>query len=164
MAQRNSTCYSSQWEDSKPRAPRNDSYRNWQSQPLAGQNMTRNGSNDSAYCSAVSQHSDEVFFSNPSPIAAMSAGGSPTFQPDNFSTPQYLQSQYFESSSPLERSNSDRSTSSRATPSSLGWIDNNLLKVYKFVVQKGKEPYFELLPGCYVTTDTPARVYLDNPK
>ena len=163
MARRNSTYHSSQWEDSKPRAPTNDGYGNWQSQPLAGQNMTRNDSNDSAYFSANSQHSDEVFFSNPSPIAAMSAGGSPTFQSDNFSTPQYLQSQYFESSSPLEHSNSDWSTS-RATPSSLGWIDNSLLKVYKFVVQRGKEPYFELLPGCCVTSDTPARVYLDTPR
>jgi len=53
----------------------------------------------------------------------------------------------------------------RPTPTSLGWkIDTSLLKLYKFLVAKGKEPYFELLPEWTATYETPSRVYLDKPE
>jgi hypothetical protein len=51
------------------------------------------------------------------------------------------------------------------TPSSLDWPPNtdvrDLLKLYNFVVQKGKEPYFELQPPWTASQQTPERVYLD---
>jgi hypothetical protein len=36
--------------------------------------------------------------------------------------------------------------------------------LYKFVVQKSKEPYFEMMDPFTPTPQTPAKVYLDNPK
>jgi len=54
---------------------------------------------------------------------------------------------------------------SRPTPTSLGWEkDTHLLKLYKFVAAKGKDPYFELLPQWTATYETPATVYLDKPE
>jgi hypothetical protein len=51
------------------------------------------------------------------------------------------------------------------TPASPGWSSNSeLLNLYKFVVPKGKEPYFELLPFNTATSATPAKVYLDSPR
>jgi hypothetical protein len=53
--------------------------------------------------------------------------------------------------------------SARHTPLSLGWSTNSKLSnLYKFTVQKGKEPYFELCPPWSVTAQTPPRVYLDH--
>jgi hypothetical protein len=53
----------------------------------------------------------------------------------------------------------------RHTPSSLGWPPGTkLVNVYKFVVPKGKPPYFDLLEKFAPTYETPARVYLDEPK
>jgi hypothetical protein len=43
------------------------------------------------------------------------------------------------------------------------WAANTNLEVYKFVVPKTK-PYFELLPGCLVTSDAPDSFYLDLPR
>jgi hypothetical protein len=51
----------------------------------------------------------------------------------------------------------------RYTPRTLGWTHGTeLLKLYSFVVPKGKEPYFEL-QGWTPTTETPSKVYLDTP-
>lgn len=52
----------------------------------------------------------------------------------------------------------------RWTPSSLGWVDYTSLGRYKFIVVKGEEPYFELIPGWDPTPETPSRVYLDPPR
>jgi hypothetical protein len=53
--------------------------------------------------------------------------------------------------------------SARHTPLSLGWSTNSKLSnLYKFIVQKGKEPYFELCPPWSETAQTPPRVYLDH--
>lgn len=54
----------------------------------------------------------------------------------------------------------------RPTPTSLSWTpESRILELYKFVVSKrGKDPYFQLLEGCAVTDQTPARVFLDLPK
>jgi hypothetical protein len=53
--------------------------------------------------------------------------------------------------------------SARHTPLSLGWSTNSKLSnLYKFTVEKGKEPYFELCPPWSVTAQTPPRVYLDH--
>lgn len=50
------------------------------------------------------------------------------------------------------------------TLQSLGWTANTqLLKLYKFTVQKGKEPYFDLRSQWPATPETPQRVYLDHP-
>jgi hypothetical protein len=53
----------------------------------------------------------------------------------------------------------------RHTPSSLRWTQGtDLLNLYKFIVPKGKLPYFELLETFTPTYDTPTRVFLDEPK
>jgi hypothetical protein len=53
----------------------------------------------------------------------------------------------------------------RWTPITLGWQTNSdLLKLYKFVVQRSKEPYFELMDPWTRTQQTPAKVYLDSPE
>jgi hypothetical protein len=50
------------------------------------------------------------------------------------------------------------------TVQSLGWTaDTQLLKLYKFAVLKGKEPYFDLRSQWPATPETPQRVYLDPP-
>jgi hypothetical protein len=53
----------------------------------------------------------------------------------------------------------------RETPSTLGWAqDSVLVKLYTFVVMKGKESYLELQSDYRVTPETPGRVYLDTPR
>jgi hypothetical protein len=59
----------------------------------------------------------------------------------------------------------DQHNATRWTPNSLDWTPNSdLLKLYKFVVKKSKEPYFELLSDYFPTFNTPAKVYLDYPE
>jgi hypothetical protein len=59
----------------------------------------------------------------------------------------------------------ESSSTPRNTPNSLGWLMNDeYLNSYKFVVSKGKEPYFELPLDCPVTANTLATVYLDQPE
>jgi hypothetical protein len=53
----------------------------------------------------------------------------------------------------------------RHTPSSLGWSQGTeLVKLYRFIVPKGKMPYFQLRETWTPTLETPARVYLDESK
>jgi hypothetical protein len=53
----------------------------------------------------------------------------------------------------------------RHTPSSLGWSQaTELVKLYKFILPKGKLPYFELLEKFTPTYETSDRVYLDESK
>ncbi|KAF8856795.1 hypothetical protein BDZ45DRAFT_593729 [Acephala macrosclerotiorum] len=53
----------------------------------------------------------------------------------------------------------------RPTATSLGWSPHSqLLNLYKFVVAKQKDPYFELQDGYDPTYQTPRRVFLDYPK
>lgn len=50
----------------------------------------------------------------------------------------------------------------RHTPSSLGWPrGTELVKLYKFIVSKGKLPYFQLQERFTPTYETPQKVYLD---
>lgn len=165
MEQQNSIYYSSQAEDSsKPRFYTTNSYTHYQSQQ--GQDMLRHLSSDSGYHSNTSHQSDDFCYADQSPITVMSTiPASPSrYYENNVTASQTLQSQYFESSQ-MYRSRSNPSSQQRSTPESLGWVPgSDLLKLYKFVVQKGKEPYLELLLGCSVTPDTPERVYLDPPK
>jgi hypothetical protein len=50
----------------------------------------------------------------------------------------------------------------RHTPSSLGWPrGTELVKLYKFIVPKGKSPYFQLQERFTPTYETPQRVHLD---
>jgi hypothetical protein len=59
----------------------------------------------------------------------------------------------------------DQLDSARWTPNTLGWTTNSeLLNLYKFIVRKSKEPYFELMDRWTPTPQTPAKVYLDNPE
>ncbi|CZR60519.1 uncharacterized protein PAC_10415 [Phialocephala subalpina] len=56
-------------------------------------------------------------------------------------------------------------TDTRPTPTSLGWSPySQLLNLYKFVVAKQKDPYFELQEGYGPTYQTPPRVFLDYPE
>lgn len=51
----------------------------------------------------------------------------------------------------------------RHTAATLGWhINTDLLKFYSFVIIKGKEPYFELLPGWKPTREMPQTVHLES--
>jgi hypothetical protein len=54
----------------------------------------------------------------------------------------------------------------RHTPRSLEWGPHgaDFVKLYKFVVPKGKLPYLELLDKWTPTYQTPRRVYLDEPR
>jgi hypothetical protein len=53
----------------------------------------------------------------------------------------------------------------RHTTTTLGWLPNSdLLSLYKFVVPKSKEPYFELMDPWVPTPETPSWVYLDEPE
>lgn len=53
----------------------------------------------------------------------------------------------------------------RHTPSSLGWSQGTeLVKLYRFIVPKGKMPYLQLLDEWTPTYETPERVYLDESK
>ena len=124
-----------------------------------------NGSNDSAYYSVVSQLSEDVHFPERSLAMSYSAGSPvPLCEGDNLSNTQYYNRQYLESNPPLQDSDSDRGNLYRPTPTSLKWLDTDLLSLYKFVVPKGKEPYFELLPSYFVSSETPEIVYLDHPR
>jgi hypothetical protein len=50
----------------------------------------------------------------------------------------------------------------RHTPTSLGWPrGTDFVKLYKFIVPKGKLPYFQLQERFTPTYETPQRVYLD---
>jgi hypothetical protein len=51
------------------------------------------------------------------------------------------------------------------TPTSLGWgiQGTDFVKLYKFIVPKGKPPYLELLEKWRPTYQTPIRLYLDEP-
>lgn len=65
----------------------------------------------------------------------------------------------------MERSSSNQSHSLKATPTSLGWSpETELLRLYKLIVPKGKEPYLELLPGYTIHQNTPQQVFLDPPR
>lgn len=107
------------------------------------------GSDDDACYSVSPEGSDDICY----PKDSISFGaGSPTFYEYNLPAYQH-------------HPPSKQSYSSRATPSSLGWTsDTTFLNFYKFVVPKGKEPYFELLKGCYIPLDTPEKVFLDPPE
>jgi len=53
----------------------------------------------------------------------------------------------------------------RHTLASLGWNrDTELLKLYTFIVPKGREPFFKLLEKWSPTYETPSRVHLDPPR
>ena len=144
MEQQNSTYYSSQAEDSsKPRFYTSNSYTHYHSQQ--GQDMLRHLSSDSGYHSNTSHQSDDCY-ADQSPITVMSSiPASPSlYYEKNVTVSQTLQSQFYESSQ-LHRSPSNPSNQHRSTPANLGWLPNSdLLDLYKFVVQKGKEPYFEV--------------------
>lgn len=78
--------------------------------------------------------------------------------------PDGLYPQYLPESDALDLNPRTTSQKIRPTPSSLGWSDSSFLVLYKFVVPKGREPFFDLLSGNFATADTPTTVYLDFPK
>ncbi|KAN0098420.1 hypothetical protein V8E51_014083, partial [Hyaloscypha variabilis] len=108
------------------------------------------------------------------------ASGAPTAFSDNFFSPippspinnMSSYSQLY-GGNPLPSQSYDSSYSSfqqtenvRYTPSSLEWGPQGVdfVKLYKFIVPKGKLPYLELLDKWTPTYQTPVRVYLDEPK
>jgi hypothetical protein len=97
-------------------------------------------------------------------VTAMSNGaGSPdsAFYDNDY---VYNQSSYLEPSPSTAVSGTGLETLPRETPASLDWCPNSeLLKLYKFVVQKSKEPHFELRSEFDITPRTPKKVYLDQP-
>lgn len=90
----------------------------------------------------------------PSPLDDMS------YQPDYQST-YSLPSHSYNSSI----GNFQQTDNVRNTPTSLEWgiRGADLVKLYKFIVPKGKSPYFELLGKWTPTYETPILVHLDEP-
>ena len=123
----------------------------------------RNGSNISD-SSGVSLSSTLTYASTPGPTTptgnlhweGYSAISKQTEHSSSSLTPSQWDSQFTTFNQPA---------STRWTPITLGWPTNNeLLKLYKFIVQKSKEPYFELMEPWTPTAQTPTKVYLDSPK
>ncbi|KAG4033862.1 hypothetical protein MFRU_004g03600 [Monilinia fructicola] len=86
---------------------------------------------------------------------------SPRYYDDGYSQ-EY--NNYTTASPSHERSLQMSSSSVKSTPSSLDWSPKTeLLRLYKLIVPKGKEPYLELLPGYQACYNTPQRVFLDQP-
>ena len=139
-------------------------------QPQAGSDMARNGSNDSAYYSARTEYSDETFSQEHSPGSLSHNASSPSpYKIDTISAQQYLQQPQYsdlEPSQRLSRFSSERDPLIRPTLSALGWTpESNYLQSYKFVIPKGREPYFKLLYEGYPSrNDMPEKVFLDVPK
>lgn len=157
--------YLYQQDESNPRTSNADNNANWQGQAGAvSVMMNRNRSNDTT-SSTRTRYSNENYSSISSPATTvLSFGDGSPFRHDNdnFSAPQYAS--YVGSSPPIQPSDSNQTNSPRMTPTALGWLsDTSLLQYYKFVVNKGKEPYFDLLPDYTATSQAPSRVYLDPP-
>ena len=166
MEQQYSNFYPYSQGNSKPRSRTTDTIPNW-SQNLvipvtAGLDMTRTGSDDSAYYSAATEFLDDGYHQKRSPPEMFYTASSPTFYSKEPSPGQrFLPSAY---SPPLESFTLKRSHSLRETPSSLRWApDGSFLTYYKFKIPRGKEPYFELREGYYGTHEYPEKVFLDPP-
>jgi hypothetical protein len=164
MAQQNSFLNFSLPDASMPRNLASNSFPVSQnSRPEAGADMLRHLSNDSGFCSITSQLSDEAYSPGQAyPNMPYNAASPGEFE-ENYTFQQYASPPVLRSSPAMERSNSARSYASRATPSSLGLQNDAPLQAYKFVVMKGKEPFFELPPTAYAGPDAPTRIYLDTP-
>ncbi|KAI9647801.1 hypothetical protein NHQ30_004189 [Ciborinia camelliae] len=144
-----------------------DQNRLWPSQTpapvMGGWAMNRNYSDQSS--TSTQSRSSRDFYSPASSSSPMSYDlnipQSPQYYDDGYSQGY---NNYTAASPGLERSLSSHSTSIKSTPSSLGWLpETELLKLYKLIVPKGKEPYLELLPGYQVCYNTPQLVFLDPP-
>lgn len=128
-----------------------------------GFRMDRCHLSNASSASETSRYSDDTFFSNPSP-SATDMSYSPTFEYDSTCDAPLPVPQYLPPSPTIQVPLADNVLDNiRWTPSSL-WAGTDLLDLYKFVVQKGKEPFFQLVPHWTVTAQTPARVYLDYPR
>jgi hypothetical protein len=136
------------------------------------------GHTDGGYAMAWSQSNestDSSKYSGPpstpgtSPGIAMSTTGTP---------PQFEYASHLTSNNYVDNSfnyesdnkamilqNSDPYQQDRLdTPSTLNWhLRPDLIKLYAFVVKKGKKPYFELLPEWTPTYGQPEIVNLDKP-
>jgi hypothetical protein len=167
MAQQNSTYYSILKGNSQPRTQSIGYSTDLPAKEIPrASEMARKISNDSAYYSAVSEVSEEPYYSKQS-RATMSFGAeSPIYyENDHMSAQQYLQPSYLKPSTILERSNSEWSHSSHATPSSLRWSPDAIpLHLYKFVIPKGKDPFFQLRDSSWASSNTPDKVFLDSPR
>ena len=115
--------------------------------------MDRTASNASSTASQLSTFSSEHCFSIPtSPVSSM---------PHGPYEGNYLPTQQHDSSF----GSFQQTENVRHTPSSLGWSQGTeLVKLYRFIVPKGKMPYFQLLEKWTPTYETPPRVYLDESK
>lgn len=128
---------------------------------IGGWAMHRNYSDQSS--TSTQSRSSGDFYSPPPSSPSMSfdlnASQSPQYYDDGYSQGY---NNYTAASHSLERSLSTHSNSIKATPSSLGWSpETGLLRLYKLIVPRGKEPYLELLPGYQICSNTPQHVFLD---
>lgn len=135
-----------------------------QAPAMGGWAMKRNYSDQSS--TSTQSRSSGDFYSSVSSSPSMSydlnTSQSPQYYDDSYSQGY---NNYTAVSPTLERSLSSHSSSIKSTPSSLGWSpETELLRLYKLIVPKGKEPYLELLPGYQVCYNTPQQVFLDPPR
>lgn len=166
MAEQYSTYFSFSKGNSQPRSQSNYAT-DWPTNEVpTASDMARKISNDSAYYSATSEVPEEAYYSKRSPATMSFGAESPMHYEDDHLSPQlYLQPAYLKSSPIPDRSNSQWRHSSHATPSSLGWSSDAIpLNLYKFVIPKGKEPFFQLRDSSWATFKTPEKVVLDSPR
>jgi len=80
----------------------------------------------------------------------------------NSIAPLPIPSSYYSNIYGTYSDNISTSGSIRPTPTSLGWSrPSELVKLYNFVVPKGKEPYLQLKDNWTPTYETPTKVFLD---
>lgn len=131
---------------------------------MGGWAMNRNYS-DKSSTSTQSRSSGDFYSpagSSPSMSYELNTSQSPRYYDDGYSQ-EY--NNYTTASPSHERSLQMSSSSVKSTPSSLDWSPKTeLLRLYKLIVPKGKEPYLELLPGYQACYNTPQRVFLDQPR
>ncbi|CAD6444705.1 dedf643d-e780-4689-a075-725ca4ab91fb [Sclerotinia trifoliorum] len=130
---------------------------------IEGLAMSRNYSNQSSI--STQSRSSEDFYLPISSSSSMSfdwnVSDSSQHHDDGYNQGY---NNYTTASHSLERSLSSHSNFMKATPSSLGWApESELLRLYKFIVPKGKEPHLELRQGYQICFNVPQRVYLDPP-
>ncbi|KAH8820935.1 hypothetical protein F5884DRAFT_661509 [Xylogone sp. PMI_703] len=108
--------------------------------------------------SGLSQGSDWTQYSPSSPRTPLSYGSA-------YQTVAYATESSMSQHSSTAQGGQSLYGLERQTPESLQWgPDTKFAERYQFVVEKGSEPYLQLLPQYQADNVTPQRVYLDDPK
>jgi hypothetical protein len=101
-----------------------------------------------------------------SPAASLYNWSSDYFQQSGSCFDSSAPANEFMTSHPYDCSSFQQTDNMRHTPNSLEWGTKGIdfVRLYKFIVPKGKQPYFQLLDEWTPTYETPLKVYLDEAK